>query len=29
MVGKALEEVPGEALASEQPDLAFKLAPHH
>lgn len=29
MIGEALEEVPGEALASEQPDLAFKLALHH
>lgn len=28
IVGEALEEVLGEALASEQPDLALKLAPH-
>lgn len=28
VVGEALEKVPGEVLASEQPDLALKLAPH-
>jgi len=28
MVGEALKEAPGEALASEQPDLALKVALH-